>query len=44
MLIVYRLNEALDSYEKGDIISADTLNKLIQEGWYEISVTLIVVQ
>ena len=50
MCIVYRLEESLEEYihgtgfYAGTIISQDTLNKLIAEGWYEIKVTVIVVQ
>lgn len=48
--IVYRLEESLEelihgtNLYKGDIISQETLNKLIADGWYEIKVTIIVVQ
>ena len=48
--IVYRLEESLEEeslggeFYKGDIISQDTLNKLIAIGWYEIKVTIIVLK
>lgn len=48
MHIVYRLEEPVslkdNVYKEGDIISAETIHKLIQDGYYEIHVTIIVVQ
>ena len=48
--VVYRLNETLIDadnsllFEKGDILSHDTMSSLIDAGWYEIEVTIIVLQ
>ena len=48
--VVYRLEESITdeelqlSFGKGDILSHETLQKLIAADWYEIKVTIIVLQ
>ncbi len=47
--VVYRLEESITdaelqlSFDKGDILSHETMQKLIAN-WYEIKVTIIVLQ
>ena len=43
MLIVYRLEESLGDFNKGEYISHETLRKFVEDGWYDIKVTIIVV-
>ena len=49
--VVYRLHKTVHvpgtkviAHRKGDILSFESMNKLIQEGFYEIDATIIVLQ
>ncbi len=48
--VAYRLEESITdeelqlSFNKGDILSHETMQKLIAADWYEIKVTIIVLQ